>query len=102
MTTIDAAAILQGGPCWRLPQCVGQLSLQSFATANSEIQLPHALRDSPSGVTVDSALRLSRFFGTTPELWLNMQRNYDLAHADIDVFGIEPLKAAQAGFVSDA
>ncbi len=53
-----------------------------------------------SGVTVDSALRLSRFFGTAPEL--NMQRNYDLAHADIDVFGIEPVKAAQAGFVTDA
>ena len=55
-----------------------------------------------SGVTVDSALRLSRFFGTAPEFWLNMQRNYDLAHADIDVFGIEPVKAAQAGFVTDA
>lgn len=55
-----------------------------------------------SGVTVDSALRLSRFFGTAPEFWLNMQRNYDLAHADIDVFGIEPVKAAQAGFDTDA
>ncbi len=29
-------------------------------------------------VTVDTALRLARYFGTTPELWLNLQRSYDL------------------------
>lgn len=29
-------------------------------------------------VTPDMALRLSRAFDTTPELWLNLQRNYDL------------------------
>ena len=32
-------------------------------------------------VTSDIALRLSRAFDTTPELWLNLQRNYDLWHA---------------------
>ena len=47
-----------------------------------------------TGVTVDTALRLARFFGTSPEFWLNMQRNYDLAHTDINVSSIEPLKAA--------
>jgi len=31
-------------------------------------------------VTPDVALRLSRAFDTTPELWLNLQRNYDLWH----------------------
>jgi plasmid maintenance system antidote protein VapI len=30
------------------------------------------------------ALRLSRAFNTTPELWLNMQRNFDLRHAAKD------------------
>ncbi|TFF19759.1 addiction module antidote protein, HigA family [Jiella endophytica] len=29
-------------------------------------------------VTVDTALRLARYFDTTPELWLNLQRSYDL------------------------
>lgn len=29
-------------------------------------------------VTVDMALRLARYFGTTPELWLNLQRSYDV------------------------
>jgi addiction module HigA family antidote len=27
------------------------------------------------------ALRLSKAFDTTPELWLNLQQNYDLWHA---------------------
>ena len=33
------------------------------------------------GVTPDTALRLSQLFGTTPEFWLNGQRNWDLWHA---------------------
>ncbi len=32
-------------------------------------------------VTPDMALRLSTAFRTTPELWLNLQRNYDLWQA---------------------
>lgn len=33
------------------------------------------------GVTPDTALRLATLFGTTPEFWLNGQRNWDLWHA---------------------
>ena len=33
------------------------------------------------GITADSALRLSRFFGTTPDFWLNLQIAYDLVAA---------------------
>ena len=33
-------------------------------------------------VTPDMALRLARAFGTTPELWINLQKNYDLWHAE--------------------
>lgn len=29
-------------------------------------------------VTADTALRLARFFGTTPQFWLNMQTQYEL------------------------
>ena len=35
-------------------------------------------------VTPDMALRLARAFSTTPELWLNLHRNYDLWHATHD------------------
>ena len=30
------------------------------------------------GITADTALRLSRYFGTTAQLWLNLQSNYEL------------------------
>lgn len=29
-------------------------------------------------ITVDTAIRLARFFGTSEELWMNVQSNYDL------------------------
>lgn len=32
-------------------------------------------------ITADTALRLSRFFGTTPEFWMNLQSCYDLRKA---------------------
>ena len=49
-----------------------------------------------TGVTPDTALRLGRALGTTPEFWLNMQSNFDMAaaHRTIDVSGIEPLVSA--------
>ena len=28
-------------------------------------------------VTIDTALRLGRYFGTTPEFWINLQTRYD-------------------------
>ncbi len=30
------------------------------------------------GITADTALRLARFFGTSPEVWLGLQAEYDL------------------------
>ncbi|WP_449466052.1 HigA family addiction module antitoxin [Stenotrophomonas humi] len=33
------------------------------------------------GITADTALRLGRYFGTTAQLWLNLQTNYDLETA---------------------
>ena len=37
------------------------------------------------GVTADTALRLARYFGTTPQLWLNLQQTYELRRAEIAV-----------------
>uniref|UniRef100_Q11JZ0 Plasmid maintenance system antidote protein, XRE family n=2 Tax=Phyllobacteriaceae TaxID=69277 RepID=Q11JZ0_CHESB len=31
-----------------------------------------------TGITVDTALRLARIFGTTPEFWLNLQNRYEM------------------------
>ena len=34
------------------------------------------------GVTTDTALRLGRYFGTTPEFWINLQSRHDLDVAE--------------------
>lgn len=38
--------------------------------------------EKPRAVTPDTALRLARYFGTTPEFWLNLQTAYDLSVAE--------------------
>ncbi|MGI8405397.1 MAG: HigA family addiction module antitoxin [Thermomicrobiales bacterium] len=34
------------------------------------------------GISADTALRLSRWMGTTPQFWMNLQRNYELRLAE--------------------
>ncbi|HEY5300413.1 MAG TPA: HigA family addiction module antitoxin [Acetobacteraceae bacterium] len=43
------------------------------------------------GISGDTALRLARYFGTTPELWLNMQRDWELETA-ADALGARPVQ----------
>lgn len=51
------------------------------------------------GVTVDTALRLGRFFGGDARSWLNLQSAYDLRVAELDeglrsaVMAIHPMQA---------
>lgn len=33
-------------------------------------------------ITADTAVRLARYFGTTPQFWMNLQTNHDLALVD--------------------
>jgi addiction module HigA family antidote len=46
-------------------------------------------------ITADTALRLGAYFGVSPELWLNLQSNYDLriARRTTEIH-ITPLKLA--------
>ncbi len=41
--------------------------------------------DGREGVSADTALRLARYFGTTPQLWLNLQKTWELRRAEIEV-----------------
>jgi addiction module HigA family antidote len=34
------------------------------------------------GITADTALRLSRYFGTTPRFWMNLQASWELEVAE--------------------
>jgi len=50
-------------------------------------------------ITADTALRLARYFDTTPEFWMNLQAAYDLdaaqrASADKIVRDVQPRRAA--------
>ena len=49
-----------------------------------------------TAMTADTALRLSAYFGNTPEFWLNLQRGHDIDQARkvVDISPIEPLVAA--------
>jgi antitoxin HigA-1 len=54
-----------------------------------------------TGITADTALRLSKAFGTTAQMWLNLQNSYDVRVAKQEIGKelarierIEPDKAA--------
>ena len=36
------------------------------------------------GISADTALRLARYFGTTPQLWLNLQKTWELRRAEVE------------------
>ena len=58
------------------------LELSAYALAR-RMNVPRTrverIADERIGVTADTALRLSRALRTTPQLWLDLQREYELA-----------------------
>ncbi len=55
------------------------LSARAFAKKLSvPVNRITSILNKKRSVTADTALRLSRYFGTTPEFWLNLQVSYDL------------------------
>jgi len=36
------------------------------------------------GITADTAMRLARYFGTSPQFWMNLQALYDLRITEIE------------------
>lgn len=52
------------------------------------------------GITADTAMRFARFFGTTPQFWLNIQNQYDLdmlkvSGKNVDMSDIRPYNLMQ-------
>ncbi len=58
-----------------------ELTRQIDVPPNCISQIIHGKRD----LTADTALRLGRLFGTGPELWLNLQKTYELDEAKTDL-----------------
>ncbi len=53
---------------------INRLAKELHVPANRLSQIVQGKR----GITADTSLRLARYFGFTPEYWLNMQAHYDL------------------------
>src|SRR5271170_6042329 len=60
-----------------LAMSVNRLALELRVPATRLTEILHGRR----GITADTALRLARYFNTTPKFWLNLQTSYDLAVA---------------------
>jgi len=60
-----------------LGMSVNKLALELRVPATRMTEIVNGRR----GVTADTALRLARYFNTTPKFWLNLQVSYDLAIA---------------------
>ncbi len=54
--------------------------------------------DGKRGITANTALRLSRYFGTSAELWMGLQSDYELERAKErlgdELLQLKPLSAA--------
>jgi len=60
------------------------LGMSQYALAKA-IDVPQirisAIVNGKRAITPDTALRLARYFGTSPEFWIGMQATYDLEKA---------------------
>jgi addiction module HigA family antidote len=56
---------------------VNRLAIELRVPATRMGEIVHGRR----AVTADTALRLARYFNTTPKFWMNLQASYDLATA---------------------
>ncbi len=57
------------------------LDLSMNALARDLAVPPNRISEIVNGkraITADTALRLARYFGTSPELWLNLQNDYEI------------------------
>lgn len=79
---------------------LGPMELTSYALARAcgvpRTRIERLAREE-TPITADTALRLSRYFGTTPAFWMGMQAQYDLESAE-DALGddLDRIKPRQA------
>lgn len=75
------------------------MNLSPYAVARA-VGVPRTrirrLANERTAVTADTALRLARYFGTSPAFWMGKQAQYDLERAE-DELGAELRKITSAG-----
>jgi len=82
-----------GTPTHRAPTHPGEMLSEEFlrplhlkqkdvaAAIGISLQRLNEIVKGKRGITPDTAIRFAKYFGTTPELWLNLQSAYDLHEA---------------------
>ena len=64
-----------------LEEFLGPLGISQYRLAHAISVPPRRINEIVHGnraISADTALRLSRFFGTSAQFWLNLQARYDL------------------------
>lgn len=97
-------------PTHREPTHPGEMLLEEFLTPMGltqrdladGIRVPYQrineLVNGRRGVTPSTAIRLAKFFGTTPDLWMNLQLRWDLYHAqEAEATELERIKRVRVG-----
>lgn len=64
-----------------LGMSANELAKQLDVPANRLTQIIAGKR----GISGDTALRLGRWFGTGPDIWMNLQKNYELRLAEQEI-----------------
>lgn len=70
-------------------EVIAEMLLESGLTVNAAalaLRVPAnrlgAIIKGQRGVSADTALRLARYFGTSAQMWMNLQAKYELAAAE--------------------
>lgn len=64
------------------------LNISGYGLAKALDVNPQSINDivlEKRGISAEMAVRLGRFFGTTPEFWINLQSAYELFKANNDL-----------------
>lgn len=72
----------------------------SVERAASELGVPTSVLqeivEGSGSIDAELALRLARYFETSPEFWLNLQRSFDLSVALKSAAGLEKIRPVRA------
>ena len=100
----------KGTPNWRVhpgailrEEFLKPMGLSAYALAKRLLVPAPRINDivlERRGITADTAVRLSRFFRTTEQFWLNLQGAYEISRVKTErgaeLERIEPLKSGEA------
>ena len=94
ITTADLSAVTTGEPLapvhpgMHLLDYIEGAGISQYRLAKSIHVPPRRINEIVHGkrsITADTALRLGRYFRTSPQFWMNLQTAYDLALAEADI-----------------